>query len=421
MERKKVLLITYYWPPGGGAGVHRWLRFSKYFQELGADLTVYCPEDAVWQTTDAALVDQVPESVTVIRRGIFEPQKYIGRKGTGIGFTQDKKAGPLKRLIIWIRGNLLIPDSRKYWIKPSTRFLRKYLTDHPEIDTLISTGPPHSLHLIAHNLKKSNGLKWIADFRDPWTQIDFYQDLLPGKRADKKHKRLERIVLASADEVVTVSNHCAYGLEEIVNRKVHVITNGFPFEENPTKVKLDEKFTISHFGTMPFARNPRILWEALKSLLYHRPELTEHLEIHLVGSVDFNVIASYEENGLKDFVTLVPNIPHNESVSAQKSSQLLLLSANQSGNIKGILTGKFFEYLAADRPIIGIGDKEGDLAAAFKDLNCGHFSGFEEKNSLESYLHKSFDHFLNGEIPLETKGRDKYHSRSLAAKFIELL
>ena len=421
--QKNVLLITYYWPPSGGAGVHRWLRFSKYFKENNCKLSVYCPQDAAWPVLDKNLQNDVADDITVIRNKIFEPHKYLAKGNkAGVGFTQEKKQSAIQKMIVWTRGNLFIPDARKFWIKPSIRFLSSYLKEHPEIDTIISTGPPHSMHLIALELKNKLNLKWIADFRDPWTQIDFYQDLLPGEKADKKHKELEKKCLTIADEVITISASCATGLEEIVDRKVHVITNGFNFPEfDSSTVQLDEKFTISHFGSMPFARNPLVLWKALQNLIQAKPEIKNHLQINLIGTVDYQVLQSAEEFGLKDSIKVTPPIPHDESIQLQRATQLLLLVANNTGNVKGILTGKFFEYLGAKRPIIAIGENDSDLQKAVNDTNCGFFAEFNDETGCQSYLENSYEQFKSKSLHHEAKNIQQFNSSELAKKVIELL
>lgn len=421
-NEKNVLLITYYWPPSGGAGVHRWLRFSNYFKENNCNLTVYCPEDAAWPAIDENLNKHVSNDVTVIRRKIFEPNKFLNRgKKAGVGFTQSKKQSFVQKAMIWVRGNLFIPDSRVFWIKPSVRFLSTYLKNHPEITTIISTGPPHSTHLIALKLKEKFDLKWIADFRDPWTQIDFYADLLPGKRADKKHKRLEKLVLTKANEVVTVSNACAEGLEEIAKRKIHVVTNGYNFPEfDSSKVELNQDFTISHFGSMPFTRNPLVLWKVLGQLIQSNTEMAARLKINLIGTVDYQVINSLKEFDLEDYVTITPPIPHQESILLQRSSQLLLLVANNAGNVKGILTGKFFEYLGAKRPIIAIGENESDLQTIVNHTKCGCFVDYSDEETLTSYINQSFNDYQSGNLSNVAINTDEFSSSNLVKKIIEL-
>lgn len=419
MNRKKVLLITYYWPPSGGAGVHRWLRFSKYFNENDVDLTVYCPEDGAWPVIDEALEAEVPDTINVIRRKIFEPQKYLSGGSTGVGFTEEKKASLIKKMIIWIRGNMFIPDSRVFWIKPSVKYLDAYLKEHPEITTVISTGPPHSLHLIASKLKKKHKIQWIADFRDPWTQIDFYEKLLPGKRADNKHKKLEKEVLSKADEVIAVSDSCAEGLNAIVPRTYHVITNGFEFPEfDESQIQLDGKFTIAHFGSMPEARNPNALWRALQDLIKENPTIKNDLEVRLTGTVDHKVLADAEKYGIHDFVRLMEPVSHKESIQLQRASQILLLVANNTGNVKGILTGKFFEYLGAKRPIIAIGLKDGDLDHAMTDTNAGQFTDFDDAETLKTWIEDAYARYKKGELQSTTCNTDQYNSRNLVKRVI---
>ncbi len=421
---KHVLLINYYWPPCGGSGVHRWLRFSKYFKENNCHLTVYTPENAAWTTIDEELVKQIPNDVTVIRNKIFEPQKYLSKNLNPAGHAglARKNKSFLQSLIIWIRGNLFIPDARVFWIKPSVRFLKKYLKEHPEITTIISTGPPQSMHVIGLKLKKQfPKLKWIADFRDPWTQIDFYQELLPGKWADARHKKLENQVLTNADEVVTISDACADGLQELVNRKIHVITNGYDFPEfDQNKIELDSEFSIAHLGSMPYSRNPRVLWETLSAITKSNEEFTSFLKIKLVGSIDIKIVDEIKSFGLEKYVEFITSVPHNESIEIQRKSQLLLLIGNNSGNVKGILTGKVFEYLGAKRPIFCIGQKESNLEAVINKTQSGYFIDYDEKEKCIETLLATFESFKNKTLTIQAINTEKYTSNFLFQDFTKL-
>lgn len=422
---KNALLVTYYWPPAGGPGVHRWLRFSSFFAENGVQLTVYCPEDAAWPIIDPKLNDQVSPSLKIIRRKILEPHKYLGKKNNpnvGGGLTAKKKQSIVQKLIIWTRGNLFIPDARVFWINPSVRFLEKYLKNHPEIDTLITTGPPHSLHVIGRNLKRNNKkLKWVADFRDPWTDIDFYQDLLPGKWADKRQKALEKSCLQEADLVLTVSDACAEGLQLIGERNVEVITNGFIFPETVTKVELDSQFSIAHIGSMSFSRNPEAVWSALARMIHANPLVAEKLEIKLIGPVDYAVFDRLQFYNLQKWVTHIPMVSHEESLKIQQESQLLLLVANNTGNVKGILTGKFFEYLAANRPILAIGEKESNLETAIEHTHAGFFADYSSTDSVQTYLEESFALYRENKLIGTAINKDQFDSRSIVKKMIRLI
>ena len=419
---KKVLLISYYWPPSGGAGVHRWLRFSHFFAEQGIDFYVYCPKDAAWPAIDHDLQRQVHPEIREIRSNIFEPHKYLSGGGPGVGLSEQKKPNAFKRFTVWVRGNLFIPDSRVFWIRPSVKRLKKLLRSEGDFDCIISTGPPHSTHLIALALKKEFGIRWIADFRDPWTQIDFYEQLKIGKSADKKQHRLEAEVLRTADEIVTVSKGCAEGLEEIAKRTVHVISNGFTFPEFEAK-QLDSNntFTISHFGSMPTSRNPTFLWQILSEICSENSEFAAKLKLELTGTVDFEVRQALEHAGLLKYVQFNDPIGHTESIEKQRESALLLLIANTSGNVKGILTGKFFEYLGAKRPILATGAEDSDLEEAMAHTQAGFFATPAKKSELKRFLLDSFSSFMKGELIGSAVNLEDYNSGSLAKRFIKLL
>lgn len=421
--RKKALLITYYWPPSGGAGVHRWLRFSSFFDENEVDLTVYCPSDAAWPVIDKELEQQISSKLTIIRRPIFEPHRLLGNKNQpGVGLSEQIKRSVIKKMIVWVRGNLFIPDSRTFWIKPSVRFLNRYLSKNSDFDTIISTGPPHSVHLIAMELKKKHSVKWIADFRDPWTQIDFYEDLNIGKRADRIQRELEKTVLTTADEIVTVSQACADGLTLISGRPTHVITNGYTFPEfDLPQHDPRAPFTLAHFGSLPASRNPVYLWEALHELIEEKPEFAGRFQLQLIGTVDIAVQNAIHANKLDPFTSYLPPIPHHESIEQQRRTALLLLIANSTGNVKGILTGKFFEYLGAKRPILALGEKESDLQNAMNETNAGFFGSFETKQLLKEFILLSFEKHCAGKLESKARNLDRYSSSKLASDFCKLI
>jgi hypothetical protein len=262
----------------------------------------------------------------------------------------------------------------------------------------------------------------VADFRDPWTEIDFYQDLLPGKWADNRHKKLEKQVLQKADKVVTISQSGAQDLERIGNRKVEIITNGFIFPEfDAKKVVLDPQFTVAHFGSMPFARNPQVLWDALKDIINENPSITSDLKIRLIGPVDYNVLEKVENAGLTSYLEHISSVTHSESIQMQSKTQVLLLVANRTGNVKGILTGKFFEYLGAKRPILAIGEINSDLGDAMENTHAGLFAGYEEKEKVKAFLLSCYSKFKSKELFHEAENLDDYSSSALARKFIRLI
>ena len=428
---KRVLIITYYWPPSGGSGVQRWLKMSKYLPEYGWQPVIYTPEDGEYPILDPSLEKDVAPEAEVIRRPIVEPytlyKKFIGVKKEEtikVGFASDKKKNGWKEnLAVWIRGNLFIPDARCWWVKPSARCLRDYLKSHP-VDAIISTGPPHSMHLIAMKLKEELNIPWIADFRDPWTEIDFYDELHLTRWADRKQHRLEREVLTQADKVVTVGWDWAKGLGRLGNRNVRVIQNGYDWDCNPSEKRahLSDSFSITHLGVIGPARNAPKLWEALSETKNEIEGFGKALKIRLVGQVDQSVVENLDACGLMENTELITHVPHDQVKSIQDSSQVLLLLVNNAPNAKGILTGKLYEYLASRRPILAIGPEDGDAARLLAETNAGQVAGFQNKARMKEVVKGLFERFLKHDLPdTANAGIERYSRKALAGDYAVLL
>ncbi len=420
---RKVLIITYYWPPSGGAGVQRWLKFVKYLRGFGWEPVIYTPSNPEFPSIDDSLAQDIPEGIEIIRTPIWEPysfyKKLIGagkNERINAGFLSEKKRpGMAERFSIWLRGNFFIPDARKFWIKPSVKFLTNYLKTN-RVDAIVSTGPPHTMHMIALGVKRNTGLPWLADFRDPWTNIDFYHELMLTKLADRKHHHQELSVLKEASEVVVISRSMKTDFLKIYDRNYTVITNGFDAEDVAgVEVALDRKFSIAHIGTMVKTRNPQALWEALKSLAADIPGFAEDLEIKLVGSVDFSVMDSIAKAKLTSFVNKVAYLPHSEVVKVQQQSQVLLLLINDTPNAKVILPGKFFEYMAAKRPILCIGPLDGDAAQVIDDVKAGIVIEKDNQAGIENAIRELYQEFKNGKLSINSKDIEKFSRKSLTA------
>ena len=242
----KVLIITYYWPNAGGSGVQRWLKFVKYLQDFGVEPIVYTVDNANYEVVDDSLLNEVPEGITVLKQPIFEPNNFIKSKKASAARVSSKPS-IIQRAMQYVRGNFFIPDARKFWVKPSVKYLTTYLKNNP-IDVVITTGPPHSMHLIGMKLKQQIGVKWIADFRDPMSNLFYNKELLLTEKSKEKLQQLEKQILTSADNVITVSNHIAQEFKES-GVGVEVISNGYDDEVLVSKnLLLDTKFTLSHIG-----------------------------------------------------------------------------------------------------------------------------------------------------------------------------
>ncbi|NOX84448.1 MAG: glycosyltransferase family 4 protein [Chlorobi bacterium] len=429
---KKVLIITYYWPPSGGGGVQRWLKFVKYLGEFGWEPVIYTPENPEMPSVDKALLKEVPDNLTVIRRKIWEPysfyKKFTGRKKedkiqTAFLTEQKHKRGLAEHFSVWVRGNLFIPDARKFWIKPSVKYLTRYLQENP-VDVIVSTGPPHSVHLIGMALKHKLNIPWLADFRDPWTNIDYYRDLKLGKRADRIHHQLEKSVLRQADAVTVVSPGMEKDFKSIYSKKYHVIPNGYDAAdlEGLHEIKPEnDKFVLAHIGSLTRTRNPENLWEALKQLVNEDKEFAKSLSIVNVGKTDISVTDSLQRAGLEKYLLRKGYLSHEEVLKEQRKATLLLLFINNTPNANLILTGKLFEYLAARRPIICVGPENGDAAAVISETGAGKVYGFQEVKKLKADLAGYYALFKSGKLEKTSGDIEQYERKNLTKKMSEIL
>lgn len=434
---KKVLIITYYWPPSGGAGVQRWLKFTKYLREYGWEPVIYTPENPESPNTDSSLEKDVPKNLTVVKTKIWEPYNFykvfIGQKKdqkiNAAFLTESKKPKKFEKIAVWIRGNFFIPDARKFWVKPSVKYLESYLKQHP-VDAVISTGPPHSMHLIALGLKRKLNIPWMADFRDPWTNIDFYSKLMLTSFADHKHKRLELEVLKEADVVTCVGKTWLDELAQIYNSqytnhhsaKFRFISNGYdPDDYSDEKVEADKKFSIVYIGTLDKSRNPGILWKTLSDIVKKNSSFANDLQIKLVGKTDIAVTEDIEKNELLPYMEKIPYLTHAEVTQVQKKSQVLLLLINNTPNAMGITTGKFFEYLAAKRPILCIGPKGGDADKILAETKGGLISGYEDSETLETNILYFYNKYKQGNLPCESVNIEKYSRKMLTGEVADVL
>ena len=428
---KKVLIITYYWPPSGGAGVQRWLKFVKYLRQFGWEPVVFTPENPEFPSIDNSLEQDIPKGVEVITNKIWEPYQFY-KKFTGkskkdkiqSGFLSEKnnRFEILEQFAIWLRGNLFIPDARRFWIKPSVKYLSKYLKNNP-VDLVVSTGPPHSAHLIAFKLNKKLGVRWIADFRDPWTNIDFYSDLKLSRCADKVHHKLEKRVLENADAVVVISRGMKNDFSSIHNRNYNVIPNGYDLGDiNKTEAKptADKKFVLAHIGSLNKDRNPLNLWQAIGELVKENEEFARYLEIKNVGKIDIKAIESVKKFGIEQYLKRVEYLSHQKVIAQQQNSTILLLLVNRTPNAKLIVTGKIFEYLISGRPILCIGPTDGDAASIINETNCGNVFGFDEVNMLKNYLINAFEMHKNGTIETDCHNVEQYSRENLTKRLTDL-
>lgn len=422
---KKVLIVTYYWPPSGGSGVQRWLKFVKYLPKYGVEPHVYTPLNPDFDVKDESLLKDIPREAIIVKRKIREPyslfRAFMGKKkaqGVNFGMTNASKKGIKYKLAWWVRSNLFIPDPRVWWRKPSTKFLKQYLLDN-NIQTIITTGPPHSMHLIGLSLKRElkDNLQWFADFRDPWTNIDFFHELALTKSSLRKHKKLEKQVLINADKVITIGHSLKKELEDIGASNVEVITNGYDTEE-VNEQKRSKIFTLSHIGLLSKARNFPAFWDAIAKF---KDEVTEEFCVQVVGSFDQQVKIDVERRGIDKNVVFTGIVNHKEAINYQYQSSVLLLFVNDSPNAKGILTGKFFEYMASKTPILALGPKDGEVAKVLKETKSGLLADFYHTDEIFNCLTLLYNNFQQGKLTIEGEGIQKYSRENLTKRLVEII
>jgi glycosyltransferase involved in cell wall biosynthesis len=426
LKPKKILIITYYWPPAGGPGVQRWLKFVKYLPDFDIQPIVYVPENPTYPIIDENLEKEVSRKAVILKNKIFEPYQLASffsknktkKISSGI-IPNQKKQTFLEKTLLWIRGNLFIPDARVFWVKPSIVYLEKYIIDN-NIDTIITSGPPHSLHLIGLDLKQKTKITWFADFRDPWTTIGYHKALRLSLRAERKHKALEYRVLNTADRIIVTSKTTKTEFRAITNKPISVITNGYDTEP-ATEVILDSKFSLAHIGSFLSERNPVILWESLAELIDEVPDFKSHLELKLIGAVSQEILDTISQFNLDLFLNNLGYVSHSEAVAHQRNSQVLLLIEINSEETKSIIPGKLFEYMVSNRPIIAIGPKDSDFAEIITDTNTGVFFEYNEKEKLKNTIVSYYNQFLEAKLQSYGVGLQKYSRKNLTKDLAQLI
>lgn len=421
---KRVLVIAYYWPPSGGSGVQRWVKMCKYLPSLGWQPVVYTPSNPALTAFDKTLEADIPAEVEVIRRPILEPGQFA-KKATSAQVTpiNGKNKTLKQRVAMWIRGNLFVPDPRVMWVLPSVVYLKKYLREHP-VDAIVSTGPPHSMHLIAKRVARSMNIPWVSDFRDPWTRMFYFKHLNLTDWAEKAHVRMELDVLDSSTRVVAVSPLVQDDFRQVTQTAVELITNGYDqddFLPAPRSSFSSEHFTLLHAGLFAADGNPVSLWQAAAQLREENPAFRESFRLILCGKTDSEVIESIHRAGLEDCLTNLGYIDHKSVVGQMISAAVLMLPLRREPEYRATLPGKLFEYLASRRPIIGIGQTDGAMARILRTTGAGDTYLWEQQDRMKAWLLEQFRFWQAGRLNDNITDISAYSRQRLAARYAELL
>lgn len=423
---KKVLVITYYWPPAGGITVLRCLKFVKYLREFGWEPVVFTAENPSYQFIDHSNSKDIPEGIQVFRAKIFEPinifKSISGRKKQqplqNITSNSAKKKSAIDKLGMWVRGNFFIPDARSAWIKPSIKAIDEFLKTN-KIDAILTDGPPHTNTVIGMRISQKHNIPWLADFQDPWTQVDYYDKLYIGKRADKKHRKLEQEVFSSASKITIASPSWKEDLESIGAKNVDVIYYGYDEDDfSDFKAVDNDKFTIFHGGLLGEDRNPDGFLQALKDIFHSKPELKSQLEIRLAGEVDHSVKETIDSYGLTENTTYLGMIPRKNVLDEYSKAGLLLLPINKAANAKGRIPGKLFEMIRSGKKILVLGPSDGDVKKIVESIDQGKSFEYNENSGIQSFILDAIE--SNSETPSDSN-YSQFSNKELTKKIATYL
>jgi glycosyltransferase involved in cell wall biosynthesis len=428
---KKVLIITYYWPPSGGGGVQRWVKFAKYlpyFDIVPIVLTVD-PDYASYPLLDISLNKDVDDKLEIIKTKSFEPLNLYSKISPSKeipygGFANEANPGIFQKVSRFVRGNFFIPDARIGWNrfahKKALELIKKY-----NIDTVITSSPPHSTQLIGLRLKRELNINWIADLRDPWTDIYFYNKMFHTSLAKSIDKRKESEVLNESDSIIVVSESIkrlfATKLDSDSIQKITVISNGFDSGDfKNIKEERNEKFTIAYTGTIADNYNAIAFFKALKGIINSTPNAK--IQVNFVGRVSNGYLQIINNSSLKNICTTISHVKHEESVAYLQNADALFLAIPDVPQNEGILTGKLFEYLAAKKPIIGIGPVNGDAASIINECGAGSMFSYNDESGIENNIKEMYikwDEYSS--IKLENLKHTRYSRENLTRALASLI
>ena len=415
----KVLIITYYWPPAGGSGVQRWLKFVKYLRNFDVEPIVYTVDNANYPKEDKTLLQEVPTNIKILKQPIWEPTNLLFWKKKEAQ-KSDVSNAVNNGFLSFIRGNFFIPDPKIFWVNSSVKFLHQYLKEN-KVDVVISTGPPHSMHLIAQKLKQKTNIKWIADFRDPWSNLYYNEEFKQLSFAKKKNEKLENSVFKNADCILTVSNSLKKEFDQKATR-VEVITNGFDDEVvTNTLITLDEKFSISYIGLLPKQSNPKLLFKVLSTLCAEDTDFKANLKLNFIGDISEDVKQEIINYNLLENTNFIGYVSHKEAIAYQRKAQVLLLLIPNVTKSEGILTGKLFEYLTAKRPILAMGPETGDLSEILNNTSSGVVVDFDNDAKLTSEIRNLYQQYKTGDLQVNSKNIEQFHRKELTKSLSEII
>jgi len=421
---KKVLIISYYWPPAGGPGSQRAVKFAKYLPLFGWQPLIFTVKKGEYSYWDPSLETDIHPDLKVFKSASFEPFQLF-KKLSGLDSSARLPVGHLtqsnqslkNKIFNWIRANIFIPDARIGWL-PSAVLKLNRLIKQEQIHLIFTTSPPHSLQLIGRHLKKKYQLPWVADFRDPWTDIQYYQVFKRSKFAQKIDRALEKSVLLTSDHLTTVSQTVSEGFIRKVSdanlqKKIAILPNGFDPEDFPVQSsKTGGYFTILHTGNLNATQNPENFWKSIRAILESDPSLRQSIRIKLIGNAAKDIQQAVLRNQLQEIVEFQSFIPHSEIVKQVQQADLLLSVIPNVPDNKGIVLSKNFEYIGSGKPILIIGPVDSDIAKIIRSFSNSKTCGYQDAAGCSSFIRQTLQYWQSGNIQLISPADREKFSRS---------
>lgn len=416
---KRVLIIVYYWPPTGGSGVQRWVKFAKHLRSFGWEPVIFTPENPFVNERDESLLKDIPADIEVIKHPVLEVSKYFGAAPTapvsGVQAKPSFLANIKKTIGNYVRGNFFIPDPRILWVRPSVNFLLKYLKQKP-VDAIVSSGPPHSLHLIAKQLKQKTGTPWVADFRDPWLEILNFHGFSTSPAVLQKHSNLFKSVIDTANATVTAHASVQRNFQLQTKQPVHLITNGYDIAdiESAKPAEVDTtKFNLVFVGIFYGILNSTAFWQAVKELLDENENFRKQFRLTFVGKAQQEVMDDLQKYGLLPYCEFTGYVNHNIAVGYEKAADVLLLFTPSKPEFRYVIPGKLFEYLAVQKPVVCIAEPDNDSAQIIQSANAGPIVSPTDKAAIKSAISNLYQQYQSGNLSLSSSGYEKYERKAL--------
>ena len=420
---KRVLIISYYWPPAGGISVIRPLKLAKYLKIQGWIPIICTAKNPHYPFEDNTSINIIEEGPEVLKVPIFEPYGIYkvltsqNKSALADVIQNAPKHSLLHQISVWIRGNFFIPDARCFWIVPVIKKISAYISENP-VDAIITTGPPHSVNRIGALLKKKFNLPWIADFQDPWTQVDYYKHFKITPWAHARHRKMENEVFAHADLITIVSDSWKVDLQQIGAKKVEVIPLGFDPDDFKSSSILDQFFSMTHLGLLGEDRNPETLLYVIKAICEENSDFANYFRLNLVGKVNSKLSDLVASLNLKSNVFFIGQVSRKLALQYMQKSQLLLLLLNKAENVSGRIPGKIFEYMGAKRPVISLGPVGTDVSIIISKSRLGQNIPYDNFELLKEYMLESFALFRSSGLHVDDQLLKSYSHEEVSATFV---